>query len=269
MNANVCKISVLLLLLAIVETNSATIKDILKLNSPDSGRVQRDAQYYNRYGSAAGGQDGLPRALKPEESAEARENDKENPNVEKRCTRCDYYANRDYKYPYESRAPYDDRYDDRYSRDRYRDDKYERPRYYEDYDRRQYDGDRKYDPDRRYDDRDRYDTRYDRDRYDRRYETDDRYNRDRYDKDDRTRYYDRNYDRYDRGYRPWDETTRGTSGFDSTGRGYYFAVGRPDYGTSGSGYASGWQYGGGAGGGSGGRRDTYNRDSDRNWRDQG
>uniref|UniRef100_A0A1B0C9S6 Uncharacterized protein n=2 Tax=Lutzomyia longipalpis TaxID=7200 RepID=A0A1B0C9S6_LUTLO len=47
---------------------------------------------------------------------------------------------------------------------------------------------------------------------------------------DRNQYYDNNYDRYAnrgyfdyRNYRPYDETYRGESGFDSSGRGYYFA----------------------------------------------
>lgn len=246
--------------LLISESQCASVKEILNLNTPEINRTPRETQYYGtRYSSASTGQTVSSRPIKPEDAPEARERD--GTNVEKRCIRCDYY-NRDYRYPSDYRGRYDERYDDRNYKDRY-DDRY-RDRYYEDNDRRYYDNDRRYydtdrryyEYDRRYDDRDRYD----RDRYDRKpdyYDRYDRYDRDRY--DDRNKYY---YDRYDyRGYRPWDETTRGSSGFDSSGRGYYFAAGRPEYSTYGSGYASNWNYGGRGGGG-------YS-DRDRGWREQG
>lgn len=123
----------------------------------------------------------------------------------------------------------------------------------------------------RYRDYDRFDgyDRYDRSRY---YERDRHHERRPDDYDDypeRDRYYDRYSDRgvgYDNrgydyrpsdrggGYRPWDQTTRGSSGWDSQGRGYYFAAGRPstDEGPYGGSYASGWSYGG-----VGGARDDY------------
>lgn len=72
--------------------------------------------------------------------------------------------------------------------------------------------------------------------------------------------YDYNYVSDRGGFRPWDQTTRGSSGWDSSGRGYYFATGKPEYGGGGgggNGYASGWGY-------SGGRDDDYyDRDRDR------
>ncbi|XP_011182240.2 ATP-dependent RNA helicase ddx23 isoform X1 [Zeugodacus cucurbitae] len=132
--------------------------------------------------------------------------------------------------------PYD-RYDDRYrSEDRYRTEDRYRPdydrysssssmasSYYRDRDDRL--GSRTYD---RYDTRgyDRYDRRggYEQDRYGD-YSRDRYYERPRggasYDRD----YYDRSTSsRYDyRNYRPYDETYRGQSGFDNSGRGYYFA----------------------------------------------
>ncbi|XP_045772653.1 TATA-binding protein-associated factor 2N isoform X1 [Maniola jurtina] len=97
--------------------------------------------------------------------------------------------------------------------------------------------------------RDRYDDPYRRPAYD-------RYYPDRYDDYGRDAYYPYSgyrrplyEDRYDRGsgysdgyggygpgvgraphdsFRPWDETYRGQAGWDSGGRGYYFASGRPD-----------------------------------------
>ncbi|XP_017467504.1 PREDICTED: UPF0396 protein [Rhagoletis zephyria] len=137
--------------------------------------------------------------------------------------------------------PYD-RYDDRYrSEDRYRPE----DRYRQDYDRysASYSAGSSYYRDR--DDRlgaptyDRYEGRGGQDRYDRRggYEQDrySDYYRDRsyerprggsYDRD----YYDRSSSsRYDyRNYRPYDETYRGQSGFDNSGRGYYFAADESD-----------------------------------------
>ncbi|XP_030388414.1 keratin, type I cytoskeletal 9 [Scaptodrosophila lebanonensis] len=126
-----------------------------------------------------------------------------------------------------------DRYEDRGSsrdRDYYRDSYfYPEDRYgsrsYDRYEGRGYDDYRRggsyerggsYDRDRGYgyDNRDRYYT----DRYS------DSRGGDRY--YDRPRYsgHDRYYSRYDfRNYRPWDETYRGQSGFDNSGRGYYFA----------------------------------------------
>uniref|UniRef100_A0A1Y1KJ57 Uncharacterized protein n=1 Tax=Photinus pyralis TaxID=7054 RepID=A0A1Y1KJ57_PHOPY len=249
---------VFIFLLIILESQSARLEDIFNLNQQP--REEREAQYYpNRYGSDSSVQKVSSLTIKPEDNAEARE--RENANIGKRCIRCDYYNRDYYRYPYEYRGRYDDkydrydRYDDRYYRDGY--DDRGRDRYYDDYDKRYYDV-RRYNDDRRYDTRDRYD----RDRYDRRPDYYDYYypdrgnDRDRYDKDDRYRY--RNDDRYyvksDSGYRPWDETTRGTSGFDNSGRGYYFAVGRPEYST---GYASGWN-----------TYDDRNNSRDR-WRDQG
>lgn len=171
--------------------------------------------------------------------------------IEKRCSRCDpLYP--DYRYE-PTRSRYYDDYDRRpsyyNSRDRYYD--YPEDRY------------NRHDPYDRYENRDRY---YERDR--------DRYYQDRRpysDYDDRDyRYYDRYNERglgYDNrgydyrtpsdrgGYRPWDQTTRGSSGWDSAGRGYYFASGRPsidEQGSYGGGYASRWSYGS-----SGGGRDDY------------
>ncbi|XP_037956103.1 uncharacterized protein DDB_G0287625 [Teleopsis dalmanni] len=125
-----------------------------------------------------------------------------------------------------------DRYDSYYSNYRDRDDRYNPRSYYDRYESRGYD---------RYDDRrgsyDRGESRgesrgyYDRDRYGDTYR-DRYYDRSRqgssaygYDRD----YYDRYYSRYDyRNYRPWDETYRGQSGFDKSGRGYYFATDNKD-----------------------------------------
>ncbi|XP_032589847.1 RNA-binding motif protein, X-linked-like-3 [Drosophila grimshawi] len=145
-----------------------------------------------------------------------------------------------------------DRYDDRgrdrdYDRSYSRDDRY-KPRTYDRYEGRGYDdyyrrGSSSYDRspgyssysgysgysgydsrDRysgdRYGDssRDRYSDRYGGDRYGDRYSDRSRSGYDKYDP------YDRYYSRYDyRNYRPWDETYRGQSGFDNSGRGYYFA----------------------------------------------
>lgn len=103
-----------------------------------------------------------------------------------------------------------------------------------------------------------------------------------YDRYDRPTY-DRSYDRYDRGYgydnrgydyrrmhdgrglRPWDETARGTSGWDNYGRGSYYSRTEPaGYWGYDRGYASGYNYyGGGAGAGVGGAG-TRGGDS---WRD--
>ncbi|KAF5300155.1 hypothetical protein FQR65_LT09246 [Abscondita terminalis] len=253
----------LLLLSIALELQCASLEDIFNLNQQP--RSEREIPYYdNRYVSESSEQKVISRPIKPEDAPEAR--DRDNANIGKRCIRCDYnrdYYYRDYRTPYDYRSRYDDRYDDRGDdryyrdyRDRYDDrgrDRYDdrsRDRYYDDYDRRYYDNSRKYVDynDRRYDDRDRYD----RDRYDRRPEYYDTYDRDRYDRDDRYRYYDTKYNRG--GYRPWDETTKGTSGFDSSGRGYYFAVGRPEYST---GYATNWN-----------NYDDRNSSRDR-WREQG
>ncbi|KAH8367085.1 hypothetical protein KR084_000507, partial [Drosophila pseudotakahashii] len=54
--------------------------------------------------------------------------------------------------------------------------------------------------------------------------------------------YDRYYSRYDfRNYRPWDETYRGQSGFDNSGRGYYFATDE-DESDRNRGYGYGYSY---------------------------
>lgn len=252
---------ILLISSLVLELQCAALEDIFNLSKQP--RSDRDEEYYdNRYASEPSEQKVISRPIKPEDLPEAR--DRDNANLGKRCVRCDYnrdYYYRDYRYPSDYRSRYDDRYDDRnddrYYRDRdyrdrdYRDrDQYDdrsRDRYSEEYDRRYYDSRRYNDYDRRYEDRDRYD----RVRYDRRPEYYDTYERDRYDKDDRNRYYDRNNRG---GYRPYDETTRGTSGFDSTGKGYYFAVGRPEYST---GYAANWN-----------NYDDRNSSRDR-WREQG
>ncbi|XP_070498374.1 probable serine/threonine-protein kinase clkA isoform X4 [Chironomus tepperi] len=85
-------------------------------------------------------------------------------------------------------------------------------------------------PDSRYYGYNRYDDRY----YGRTSQTEyDPYNYNSYRGNERSygydQYYDRSYDRPYRGYydnrnfRPYDETYRGTAGFDNSGRGYYFA----------------------------------------------
>lgn len=231
-----------MLLLIFYETESATLKDVFTLSTQPFTRIPRDNKYtISRYAA------NRDETIKPEESPEAREEQDIRTNVEKRCSRCDSQYS-DNRYPYDRTRNdgfryYDSRYDDRY---------YDSRRYRDRYD---------------YDDRDRYYDRYDRDRgYDRRLDYDryDRgYDRAGYDRGGYDRgIYDRGYDRYDRdrnydrgsgydnrgydnrGYRPWDETYRGSSGWDSSGRGYYFATGRPDsYGSYGSGYASSWNYG--------------------------
>lgn len=232
----------LLFLLPITHfTNAANLA--LKLDS-QSLRIPRDGSIpQTRY--AATSREDPPPAPRPETTLD------NNPQqqVEKRCSRCDQIYP-DYRYDPKSRY-YDD-YERRYNnRDRYYDGGYPEDRF-RDYNR--YDG---------YDSRDRYYER-DRDRYhDRRpYDYEDRdYNRDRYyDRyNERGLGYDnRGYDyrtASDRGgYRPWDQTTRGSSGWDSAGRGYYFASGRPsvDEGGYGGGYASRWSYGN-----SGSGRDDY------------
>eukprot|EP00099_Drosophila_melanogaster_P019301 NP_610568.1 uncharacterized protein Dmel_CG12911, isoform A [Drosophila melanogaster] len=151
-----------------------------------------------------------------------------------RCVRCYEDRDRDRYYSgYSSRTGDDMRgsawyysgYDDR-SRDRDYDRYYDRSRYYEDrYTPRTYD---RYEG-RGYDDYRRgsaYGGSYDRERgygYDNRdrYYSGDRYSeglsRDRYYDRSRTSGYDR-YDPYDRYY------SRGQSGFDNSGRGYYFAT---------------------------------------------
>ncbi|KAH8406177.1 hypothetical protein KR215_006342, partial [Drosophila sulfurigaster] len=172
-----------------------------------------------------------------------------------RCVRCyedRYYSSGSDRYGgYSSRSGDDprsaswyysyDRYDDRgagrdrdYDRYYGRDDRYA-PRTYDRYEGRG------------------YDDYYRRGSYDRgsgygggyggyaAYDSRDRYYGDRYSDNSRDRYYDRSrtaynsYDKYDpydryysrydfRNYRPWDETySRGQSGFDNSGRGYYFA----------------------------------------------
>ncbi|CAH2263177.1 jg24011 [Pararge aegeria aegeria] len=165
------------------------------------------------------------------------------------------------------RNKYDDddnrRYDDRNDRNnkngtddsddrKHNDDKDEKPHRRRNKNRNRYDERDRYRPD--YYDRflrdpyrDRYDDPYRRPAYD-------RYYPDRYDDYGRDGYYSSSgyrrplyEDRYDRGSgyldgyggygpgvgrgpheRPWDETYRGQAGWDSAGRGYYFASGRPD-----------------------------------------
>lgn len=51
---------------------------------------------------------------------------------------------------------------------------------------------------------------------------------------------DRNYQ--PDGFRPWDDTTKGASGWDNNGKGYYFANGSPNPDKD-KGYASSWNYG--------------------------
>ncbi|CAH0715295.1 unnamed protein product, partial [Brenthis ino] len=142
---------------------------------------------------------------------------------------------------YDDRDRYRPDYYDRFLRDPYRD-RYDRDRYDDPYSRRPYS---RY-PDR-YDDYGRYDgyayTGYRRPSYDDRY--------------DRGTGYDDSFGGYgprvDRGphdsFRPWDETYRGQSGWDTSGRGYYFASGRPD--------ASAW-----------GQRE-YSRPASGGWQDVG
>ncbi|KAH8299699.1 hypothetical protein KR044_004860, partial [Drosophila immigrans] len=175
-----------------------------------------------------------------------------------RCVRCyedRYYSSGSDRYGgYSSRAAEDPRSSWYYSYDRYDDRSSDRDR------DRGRDYDRYYGRDDRYSPRtyDRYEGRgYDDyyrrgSSYDRGssyagsyagYDTRDRYYGDRYSDSSRDRYYDRSrtgynsydkYDKYDpydryysrydfRNYRPWDETYRGQSGFDNSGRGYYFA----------------------------------------------
>ncbi|XP_039491267.1 keratin, type I cytoskeletal 9 isoform X1 [Drosophila santomea] len=179
-----------------------------------------------------------------------------------RCVRCYEDRDRDRYYSgYSSRTGDDARgsawyysgYDDR-SRDRDYDRYYDRSRYYEDrytprtYDRyegRGYDDYRRgsayggsYDRERGYgyDNRDRY---YSGDRYSEGSSRDRYYDRSRTGGYDRYDPYDRYYSRYDfRNYRPWDETYRGQSGFDNSGRGYYFATDEDESDRSrGSGYS--------------------------------
>ncbi|XP_016946512.1 keratin, type I cytoskeletal 9 isoform X2 [Drosophila biarmipes] len=168
-----------------------------------------------------------------------------------RCVRCYEDRDRDRYYSgYSSRtgddlrgssawyySGYDDRgssrdrdYDRYYDRSRYYDDRYS-PRTYDRYEGRGYDDYRRgsgyggsYDRERGYgyDNRDRY---YGGDRYSEGSSRDRYYDRSRSGGYDRYDPYDRYYSRYDfRNYRPWDETYRGQSGFDNSGRGYYFAT---------------------------------------------
>ncbi|KAI8036985.1 hypothetical protein M5D96_010301 [Drosophila gunungcola] len=171
-----------------------------------------------------------------------------------RCVRCYEDRDRDRYYGgYASRSGddmrssawyytgYDDRsssrdrdYDRYYDRSRY-DDRYT-PRTYDRYEGRGYDDYRRgsgysgsYDRERGYgyDNRDRYygGDRYSADRYSEGSSRDRLYDRSRSSGYDRYDPYDRYYSRYDfRNYRPWDETYRGQSGFDNSGRGYYFAT---------------------------------------------
>nr|XP_022912003.1 putative carbonic anhydrase 2 [Onthophagus taurus] len=286
---------VILSLIFLHQTYSATLSDVLTLNTDpsSSSRVARDNKYYSNRQQQPNQHHQQPidnqrdattttRVLKPEESPEARDYHQET-SIGKRCSRCgedgrsDYYRtsslnsprkdyyNR-YQDPYETtRSRYDDRYDiydrnydpndyyDYYDRDGYR-----RPSSYSGYSsgystgRDLYERDR-YEPrDTRYysrDNRNNYDRSYDRG-YDRSYDRGIGYDNIGYDYRgyDRSNYdrngYDRNsYDRsgggYDR-YRPYDETYRGTSGFDTSGRGYYYN--RPEGGRFGV-YASSWGYG--------------------------
>lgn len=266
----------MVLLIFYDETESATLKDVFTLSTQPISRIPRDNKYSaNRYAT------NRDDTIKPEESPEARDDQDTRTNVEKRCSRCDSQYSDYNRYPssYDTRTRYDgNRYDNNRYDDRYYESKRNRDRYdYDDRDR-YYD---RYDRDRGYDrrvDYDRYDRGYDRGSYDRGGYDRGGYDKGGYDKggydrvgydrgydrgydkhDNRDRYYDRGsgYDNrgydYRGGYRPWDETYRGTSGWDSSGRGFYFATGRPESSSSyGSGYASSWNYGGG--------RDNYNRD---------
>ncbi|CAH0553845.1 unnamed protein product [Brassicogethes aeneus] len=257
-------LNTLIVLLILPEIYSVTIKDVFT-STESLVRIPRDNKYYlGRYGSGLKTDSPSERSLtlKPEDTPE--KDSLQNTAVGKRCARCDSgYLDRDrdrydYRNRYDDRdirdrrrGGYEDRYQDRYD-SRYEDrgsyDRYDRDRYNDRYQDRYQDRDR-YD-DRRYEDYDRYDRGYDRDRS--RYDPRDRYS------DRGVGYDNRGYDYrrgdYDRGdnYRPYDETYRGTSGFDvNSGRGYYYASTRPDYGSSyggsggSGGYASSWNYGGG------------------------
>ncbi|KRT83665.1 hypothetical protein AMK59_4382 [Oryctes borbonicus] len=252
----------LAILISISHVKAASVKDIFNLNPDGTPRLPRDSKYYI---DRSDGQRDISstRSLKPEESPEARDS-QPNTGIEKRCSRCDSYTDYRgssgtpnyrsdyYRYQdpgsnsrYDSRKYYDDRYDtyDRYDNyDPYYDSYYERDRYR----RPSYSG------------RDEYDRYEPRDRYYNNYNT------------GRDRYYDRQYDRgtgydnigYDyRGYdsrsgsRPYDETYRGVSGWDSSGRGYYSNRGSPESAGRWGTYASNWGYG----------RD----DRDRGYRDYG
>lgn len=260
--------SLVVLLIFYDETESATLKDVFTLSTQPISRIPRDNKYsVSRYAS------NRDETIKPEESPEARDEQDTRTNVEKRCSRCDSQYSDYNRNPYDTRTRYDSgRYDNRYD-DHYDSRRYNRDRYdYDDRDR-YYD---KYDRDRGHDrrlDYDRYDRGYDRGGYDRGGYDRGGYDRGGYDRGIYDRGYDRGYDRYDNrdrysdrgvgydnrgydyrgGYRPWDETYKGSSGWDSSGRGFYFASGRPESSSSyGSGYASSWNYGGG--------RDDYSRD---------
>ncbi|KAK9732025.1 hypothetical protein QE152_g13181 [Popillia japonica] len=270
----------LIILTSIVHARSATVKDIFNLTPDGSLRVPRDNKFYidatvkDIFNLTPDGSLRVPRdnkfyidrqdnqrdisstrLLKPEESPEARDS-QPNTAIEKRCSRCDTYST-DYRYPSGGSGGGGGANSYYRSDYRYQDPRYDQRRYYDD----RYDSYDRYDPyDSYYDsysDRDRYrrpSTGYGgRDEYDR-YEPRDRY----YTGGGRDRYYDRQYDRgvgydnigydyrgYDNrnGYRPHDETYRGTSGFDSTGRGYYYNRGIPESGGKWGTYASSWGYG--------------------------
>ncbi|XP_017037050.1 keratin, type I cytoskeletal 9 isoform X3 [Drosophila kikkawai] len=147
-------------------------------------------------------------------------------------------GDRDYDRYYDRYRNY---YDDLYSPRTY--DRYE-GRGYDDYRRGSYGGAGSYDRDRGYGYDNRERDRYYGDRYSEgssrdRYYDRSRSNYDRYDP------YDRYYSRYDfRNYRPWDETYRGQSGFDNSGRGYYFVGDAEDDSDTGRnrGYGGGYSY---------------------------
>lgn len=118
---------VLFLSICFKQTETITIKDILRLDS-SLIRVPRDSKYASRYDSRTESSD---KSLKPEETSDV----SNSATIGKRCVRCEngyfdrYPSDRNRYYGEGGNKDYD-RYDDRY---------YERDRYY---DRDRYGGDR-------------------------------------------------------------------------------------------------------------------------------
>ncbi|GJQ87227.1 hypothetical protein Trydic_g8456 [Trypoxylus dichotomus] len=210
-------ILILAILTSISHVRTTNVKDIFNLNQDGTPRLPRDSKYFV---DRSDGQRDITssRLLKPEDSPEARDS-QANTGIEKRCSRCDSYT--DYRGS-SGGAPY---YRSDYTR--YQEPaRYDSRRYYED----------RYDTYDRYDNYDPYYDAYsERDRYRRpSYNTRDEY--DRYEPRDRG--YDSRY-----GSKPYDETYRGTSGWDSSGRGYYSNRGSPEGAGRWGTYASSWGYG--------------------------